>query len=124
MDVSHWQGNVAWQTWYSSGMRFAYVKATESTSYTNPYFAQQYNGSYNVGMIRGSYHFAVPSNCTGNSTAFHTINPLWLARYASAVGTLPGGWPYQTIWQYTSDGNMDKNWFNGALSGVQALARG
>jgi len=201
MDVSHWQGNVAWQTWYSSGMRFAYVKATESTSYTNPYFAQQYNGSYNVGMIRGSYHFAVPSSsagstqadyfiahgggwsadgktlpgaldieynpygatcyglsqasmvnwiksftnrykavtsrdpviysttdwwttCTGNSTAFHTINPLWLARYASAVGTLPGGWPYQTIWQYTSDGNMDKNWFNGALSGVQALARG
>ncbi|MGV8909479.1 MAG: lysozyme [Propionicimonas sp.] len=201
MDVSKWQGTVAWQTWYNSGMRFAYVKATEGTTYKSATFSAQYTGSYNVGMIRGSYHFALPNNstgasqanyfvdngggwsadgktlpgaldieynpygatcyglsqasmvswikafsnqykartgrdpviysttdwwttCTGNSTAFNTINPLWVARYASAVGTLPGGWPYQTIWQYTSDGNMDKNWFNGPLSGVQALANG
>ena len=27
------------------GARFAYVKATEGTSYTNPEFAQQYNSS-------------------------------------------------------------------------------
>ena len=201
MDVASYQGNVAWQTWYNSGMRFAYVKATEGTSYTNPYFAQQYNGSYHVGMIRGSYHFALPGNsagatqadyfiahgggwsadgktlpgaldieynpygatcyglsqasmvswihafsnrykavtsrdpviysttdwwttCTGNSTGFNTVNPLWVARYAATVGTLPGGWPYQTIWQYTSDGGMDKNWFNGAYSQLQAFARG
>ena len=61
MDVSSYQGNVAWSTAYANGARFAYVKATEGTSYTNPYFAQQYNGSYNVGMIRGAYHFARPN---------------------------------------------------------------
>ncbi|GAB3809208.1 hypothetical protein GCM10027605_43470 [Micromonospora zhanjiangensis] len=53
MDVSNYQGNVNWSAAYSNGARFAYVKATEGTYYTNPSFAQQYNGSYNVGMIRG-----------------------------------------------------------------------
>ena len=69
MDVSSYQGNVAWQTAYNNGARFAYVKATEGTTYTNPYFAQQYNGSYNVGMIRGAYHFAHPNNSSGTSAS-------------------------------------------------------
>ncbi|GAA3218983.1 hypothetical protein GCM10020256_23450 [Streptomyces thermocoprophilus] len=60
VDVSSHQGNVAWSTLWGSGVKWAYVKATEGTYYTNPYFAQQYNGSYNVGMIRGAYHFATP----------------------------------------------------------------
>jgi GH25 family lysozyme M1 (1,4-beta-N-acetylmuramidase) len=69
MDVSGYQGNVAWSTAYANGARFAYVKATEGSSYTNPYFAQQYNGSYNVGMIRGAYHFARPNISGGTSQA-------------------------------------------------------
>ena len=31
--------------------------------------------------------------CTGNSAAFASTNPLWIARYASSIGTLPAGWP-------------------------------
>ncbi|WP_243639743.1 GH25 family lysozyme [Micromonospora sp. MW-13] len=31
-----------WSTAWANGARFAYVKATEGTGYTNPYFAQQY----------------------------------------------------------------------------------
>lgn len=65
MDVSGHQGNVAWSTAWSKGAKFAYVKATEGTTYQNPYFAQQYNGSYNVGMIRGAYHFALPDRSSG-----------------------------------------------------------
>src|SRR5689334_4949796 len=64
-DVSSYQGNVNWSAQWSAGSRFAYIKATEGTYYTNAYFAQQYNGSYNVGMIRGSYHFARPDTTTG-----------------------------------------------------------
>lgn len=203
VDVSSHQGNVAWSTLWNSGVRFAYVKATEGTSYTNPYFSQQYTGSYNVGMIRGSYHFALPDNssgaaqatyfvnhgggwsrdgktlpgaldmeynpygstcygksasamvswikdftntyksltgrdpviytstswwksCTGNSSAFGGINPLWIPRYGSSVGELPAGWSFHTIWQYTSSGATvgDHNKFNGALDRVQALANG
>lgn len=65
IDVSGWQGNVAWSTWWTQGKKFAYVKATEGTGYQNTYFTQQYNGSYGVGMIRGSYHFALPNVSTG-----------------------------------------------------------
>ncbi|EHR63788.1 lysozyme [Saccharomonospora cyanea] len=69
IDVSSWQGNVDWSYWWNQGKRFAYVKATEGTSYENPYFAQQYNGSYNVGMIRGAYHFALPNVSSGAAQA-------------------------------------------------------
>ncbi|MBC2868068.1 lysozyme [Streptomyces mexicanus] len=203
VDVSGYQGNVAWSTLWSSGVKWAYTKATEGTYYTNPYFTQQYNGSYNVGMIRGAYHFATPdttsgatqanyfvdhgggwsrdgktlpgaldiewnpygdacygksasamvswiadflntykartgrdaviytatswwTQCTGNYGGFASNNPLWIARYASTVGTLPAGWSYYTMWQYTSSGPTvgDHDKFNGALDRVQALANG
>ncbi|MEX0173162.1 lysozyme [Streptomyces sp. LMG1-1-1.1] len=203
VDVSSHNGNVAWSTLWNSGVKWAYVKATEGTYYKNTYFTQQYNGSYNVGMIRGTYHFATPDTasgaaqadyfvnngggwskdgrtlpgvldiewnpygatcygktqsgmvawiqdfvsryryrtgrdpviytatswwkqCTGNSAAFANTNPLWIARYAAEVGELPAGWPYYTIWQYTSSGPTvgDHNHFNGDYSRVQALANG
>ena len=52
LDVSSWQGNVDWATVAANGARFAYVKATEGTSYVNPYFTQQYAGAYGVGLVR------------------------------------------------------------------------
>jgi GH25 family lysozyme M1 (1,4-beta-N-acetylmuramidase) len=61
--------------------------------------------------------------CTGNSTAFSQTSPLWIARYASTPGTLPGGWLYYTMWQYT-DSPIDHDRFNGDLSRVRALAYG
>jgi GH25 family lysozyme M1 (1,4-beta-N-acetylmuramidase) len=74
VDVSSHQGNVAWQTLWNSGVRWAYVKATEGTYYKNTYFTQQYNGSYNVGMIRGSYHFATPDTTSGAAQADYFVN--------------------------------------------------
>ncbi|NNM44479.1 lysozyme [Knoellia sp. DB2414S] len=200
IDVSGWQGNVNWSYWWGQGKKFAYVKATEGTGYTNDYFAQQYNGSYNIGMIRGAYHFALPNSssgatqadyfvnhgggwsrdgktlpgvldieynpygatcyglsqasmrswiasflsrykartgrdaviytttswwttCTGNTSQFSATNPLWIARYASTAGTLPAGWGYYTIWQYT-DSPIDQDYFNGDLTRVKAMALG
>ncbi|MCS7480880.1 lysozyme [Umezawaea endophytica] len=69
IDVSSYQGNVDWAAHWNQGKRFAYVKATESTGYRNPYFAQQYDGSYEVGMIRGAYHFALPNQSSGEAQA-------------------------------------------------------
>ncbi|MER5961158.1 lysozyme [Streptomyces sp. NPDC002057] len=74
VDVSSHQGNVAWATLWNSGVRWAYVKATEGTYYKNTSFAQQYNGSYNVGMIRGTYHFATPDTTTGAAQADYFVN--------------------------------------------------
>jgi len=200
IDVSRYQGNVNWASYWKQGMRFAYVKATEGTYNRSAYFTQQYNGSYKQGFIRGAYHFANPEDsggaaqatyfvehgggwsgdgktlpgvldieynpyggtcygktkaamvswiasflnrykaltgrdaviytttdwwktCTGNTSKFHTTNPLWVARYASKAGTLPGNWPYYTFWQHTST-PLDQDYFNGTVTRLRALAKG
>lgn len=68
-DVSGWQEEVDWQAAKSDGAEFVYIKATEGTGFTNDYFTQQYNGSYDVGMIRGAYHFARPDISDGSTQA-------------------------------------------------------
>ena len=73
-DVSSHQGSVNWSSVVANGGHFAYVKATEGTYYTNPDFAQQYVGSYNAGMIRGAYHFAIPSYSSGTSQADYFVS--------------------------------------------------
>ncbi|MGB3442934.1 MAG: lysozyme [Actinophytocola sp.] len=196
IDVSGHQGNVDWPAQWNAGRRFVWVKATEGTGYKNPYFNQQYGGSYNQGFIRGSYHFALPDRSSGSAQAtyfsnngggwsgdgktlpgaldmeynpygatcyglskaamtnwirdfsdtykarwnkypaiytstswwnqcvgasFGSTNPLWVARYASSVGTLPVGWSVYTVWQYSSS-PIDQNSFNGDYSRLQVFA--
>lgn len=74
IDVSAYQGNVDWASYWAQGKQFAYVKATESTTYTNAYFSQQYDGSYGVGMVRGSYHFATPDSASGATQANYFVD--------------------------------------------------
>lgn len=74
IDVSGWQRDVDWNHWWNEGKRFAYVKATEGTGYQNPYFTQQYNGSYRRGFIRGSYHFALPNKSSGAAQANYFLD--------------------------------------------------
>ncbi|KAJ3484680.1 hypothetical protein NLI96_g5482 [Meripilus lineatus] len=59
--------------------------------------------------------------CTGNSAAFASTNPLWIARYASSIGTLPAGWTFTTFWQYADSGPNpgDQDLFNGDLAGLK-----
>nr|6ZMV_A Chain A, muramidase [Trichobolus zukalii]6ZMV_B Chain B, muramidase [Trichobolus zukalii] len=75
-------------------------------------------------MIYTGYYWWV--ECTGNSNKFATTCPLVLARYSSSVGEIPGGWGYQTIWQfndkYAYGGDSDS--FNGSLDRLKALAKG
>jgi len=62
-------------------------------------------------------------HCTGNSTAFHGTNPLWLARYNTVPGEVPGGWGQQTFWQYGVVGSLPGNQdsYNGTMDDLQAL---
>ena len=90
LDVSSWQGNVDWVTVAADGARVAYVKATEGTTYVNPYFAQQYGGAYDVGVVRGAYHFALPDRSTGAAQAqwFATHGGAWSADDQTLPGAL------------------------------------
>ncbi|QRV88209.1 lysozyme [Ceratobasidium sp. AG-Ba] len=69
IDVSGYQPGIDWNAVKANGIEFAYVKATQGTTYTSPEFANQYNGAYNVGIIRGAYHFAEPASSSGADQA-------------------------------------------------------
>ncbi|WP_240719820.1 lysozyme [Pseudarthrobacter sp. NamB4] len=73
LDVSGHQPSVDWKQQWNMGARFAYIKATEGNYYKNPYYGSQYQGSRNVGMIRGAYHFAIPNWSSGADQARYFV---------------------------------------------------
>lgn len=97
VDVSSHQGNVDWSSLWAAGVKWAYVKATEGTSYKNTFFVQQYNGAYDAGMIRGTYHFAVPDKSSGTAQADYFVDNGggWSADGRTLPGVLDIEWnPY------------------------------
>jgi GH25 family lysozyme M1 (1,4-beta-N-acetylmuramidase) len=90
LDVSGYQGNVDWAQVSANGAQFAYVKATEGTYFTSSYFAQQFNGSSQQGLVRGAYHFGIPSNSSGAAQAdfFVSNGGAWSADNQTLPGAL------------------------------------
>ncbi|MDN3355154.1 GH25 family lysozyme [Actinomadura sp. DC4] len=74
LDVSGWQGDVDWDSVKADGAKFAYVKATESTTYHSSFFPQQFNGAHDVGIVRGAYHYAVPNKASGAAQADYFVD--------------------------------------------------
>ena len=89
IDLSNHQGTLDWAQ-LASHADFVYTEATEATSFENPDFTGQYNGSHDAGLIRGAYHFAVPSNSTGTAQAdyFLAHGGGWQARQRTLPGAL------------------------------------
>lgn len=73
IDVSSYQGVVDWVSFVKVERSFAYVKATEGTSYRNPYFAGQFGGAKTAGMYVGAYHFANPGGKSGKKQAKYFV---------------------------------------------------
>ncbi|HEV7504804.1 MAG TPA: glycoside hydrolase family 25 protein [Thermoanaerobaculia bacterium] len=60
IDVSHYQGTIDWRQVADTGKRFAFIKATEGTSETDPQFQANWRGANVAGLLRGAYHFYQP----------------------------------------------------------------
>lgn len=90
IDVSHWQGSINWTSVRNSGIRFAYIKATEGTSYKDPRFNYNYPQAYYAGVIRGAYHFARPNLSSGTAQADYFVNNggAWSADNRTLPGAL------------------------------------
>jgi GH25 family lysozyme M1 (1,4-beta-N-acetylmuramidase) len=73
LDVSGLNSSVDWSAVVSGGAQFAYVKATEGTGFVNPDFTAEYDGSYQAGLIRGAYHFALPDASGGAAQASYFV---------------------------------------------------
>lgn len=57
IDVSHHQGPIDWSAVKSSGIHFAYIKATEGANFTDATFADHWKNSNAAGIAHGAYHF-------------------------------------------------------------------
>ncbi|MFI6345561.1 GH25 family lysozyme [Streptomyces sp. NPDC050560] len=70
------------------------------------------------------------SSCTGSWSGMSAKSPLWDAHWTTAANpTVPAGFPFWTVWQYTStgsvsgvSGNVDRDKFNGTADRLLALA--
>ena len=60
IDVSHYQKKIQWPRVAGAGITFAFAKATESTSYTDPTYETNRSGAESAGVTFGAYHFARP----------------------------------------------------------------
>ncbi|KAG7086830.1 hypothetical protein E1B28_002751 [Marasmius oreades] len=69
IDVSHFQPNVDWAKVKANGISFAFMKATDGTSFKDPSFSSHFTDATNAGLIRGAYHFARPDASSGAAQA-------------------------------------------------------
>ncbi len=67
IDVSHWQGTIDWARVAASGVRFAFLKATDDVDYTDPTFLANRAAARANGIEVGAYHFARPDASPGDA---------------------------------------------------------
>lgn len=83
IDVSHFQAHVDWSAVAGGGVRFAFAKASEGTTYPDQYFVDNWKGIKTAGLSRGAYHF-FHANADPQAQARN-----FLARLAAANGGSP-----------------------------------
>lgn len=57
VDVSSYQGKINWQILKNQGISFAFIKATEGSSWVDKNFASNFANAYNNDLFIGAYHF-------------------------------------------------------------------
>ncbi len=80
IDVSHFQGEIEWASVAGDGVIFAFAKASEGETVTDPAFAANWQAMKAAGLVRGAYHFYI----SGDDPAAQ------LANFAASV-TLESG---------------------------------
>ncbi len=61
IDVSHWQGTIAWSSVAAAGKKFAIIKASEDMDFVDDHYLTNRSAAQAVGIWTGAYHFARPS---------------------------------------------------------------
>ena len=72
VDVASYQGEVDWGELEGQGMKFAFIKATEGSSFVDQYFSENWNHASRTNMRIGAYHF-FSFDSKGGSQAEHYI---------------------------------------------------
>ncbi len=106
VDVASYQhpgdAPIDWAKVRAAGHLFALIKATEGTTYTNPYFAGDWSGALGAGLYRGAYHYARPAK------PFSTA--LEQARYfVSKAGSQTGPKDFGAVLDLEETGGLGRN---------------
>lgn len=72
VDVSAYQGLIEWETLSKQGISFAFIKATEGSSFTDIFFAYNYEQAQKTDLRIGAYHF-FSFDSPGETQAAHFI---------------------------------------------------
>ena len=86
IDVSAYQGTIVWSSVASSGVQFAYARASLGNGYTDPTYGANHDGAKSNGLFFGAYHFARPDLSGGRAQADFFLDR---ARFANDGRTLP-----------------------------------
>jgi lysozyme len=74
IDVSHWQGRVNWRAVEEAGIGFAFLKATEGTSFVDPTFRGHWAALGETRILRGAYHrFRASRDAAAQAEHFLTV---------------------------------------------------
>lgn len=79
IDVSNNNGPIAWGRVAAAGITFAFLKASEGTTYADTTFAYNWEACQRAGIARGAYHYARPdANAATDEAAWflHCVGPL------------------------------------------------
>ena len=72
VDVSHYQGEIDWEILSSQNVDFAFIKATEGSTFTDGCFPYNFSRARNCDIAVGAYHF-FSFDSPGESQADHFI---------------------------------------------------
>ena len=72
IDVSSYQGDIDWPTIARQDVAFAYVKATEGSSFVDGRFETNLRGAREAGLLVGAYHF-FSFESSGRAQAAHVL---------------------------------------------------
>lgn len=72
VDVSNWQGDIDWTVLSEQNITFAFIKATEGSSFTDKRFDENWDKATQTDLFVGAYHF-FSYDSPGQSQAEHFI---------------------------------------------------
>ena len=77
IDVSHHQGTIDWRAVEADGVRFAFVKASEGTTFTDPAFRGNWAVLGETHILRGAYHrFRPRQDAAAQAAHFLAVAPV------------------------------------------------
>lgn len=111
VDVSHYQGEIDWKHFKEQGIDFAFIKATEGSSFVDEKFEINRDDAVAAGLYVGAYHF-FSFDSPAASQAEHFI---------STVGNLSGALPPVVDIEYYGDKRENPPEKAQVVSGLQEL---